>query len=375
MAMFYPQIKYYHAITIDYTKVPLGAVTDMVVCLNESNFNDDFKTLSGARSPTSALGDIRFFSDSALETPLCFDITYASLNAAPASSIISINVKVPTVSNTVNTVIYVGWVGTTALAALSSADTYGSYNVYKTGFALFAEGNNDGGGNYVLDRTRNGRSGLKRASTGPATSTTSPRDFGPYQLYNGTTDYVDYPAFNTGATFTAMCSFDYTGTNPTTTAPRLVGNKLSYDNTSGFEMNIAKSSISGEFSGSSSTYISKTTWTNVSGEGWLTLAGKYSTSQVVVFASGLNKGSGTVATVTNSANKICAGYNAGHNDSPFKGRIDNVVIYTGVLADAEIVAMQNNWTQPTTFATAGVTRSGPYYVGSPFTHKRGRMVK
>jgi len=118
--------KYSCALTIDHTKVGADLTNfPTLVCWTgtQSTSNVPAGIFSGAYAAQAAGGDIRFTSDSAGATELCFEIVSFSSTSA------EIWVKLASVSSSVNTLFYIWW-GNSAASAYAVSDTYGRNNVW-----------------------------------------------------------------------------------------------------------------------------------------------------------------------------------------------------------------------------------------------------
>jgi hypothetical protein len=369
-------MKWYQALTINYTSVP-AAVTDMTVVLTAANFSTPFKTLSGAQAPQSTGSDVRFFSDATLDTQIPFDIIDFSLNATPANSVIEIDVKVASVSNTVNTIIYVAW-GDTTLSLLAKSNTYGGYNAYKSGFQIWCPMKDDPDTSHVLDRTSNARSGTKVGAANPAQGTTSPY-INEYEAFiNANGSLIDFPTFNTGNQFIVFVPFSYTGAAGVHGFQRIMSNKTTWNAATGFEINLQSNNDQQiQINGSSGTQWIPSIFTNISTDGWETFAIRFNGANADTFVN-TTKTSGTsvITSVANNSNTITIGDNAAHNEMHLDAKVDNVIIYVGTLSDGEIQAMQNNQRAPATFITAGTTHSvGPYWSDNYIISHRRRHLQ
>ena len=342
---------WYHSLTIDHTKVPAD-VTNMSVVLTAAQFSTPFKTLNGSQAPQSTGSDVRFYSDSRLTTQLAFDLVTFTLNATPANSVIEVVVQVASVSSSTDTVFYVGW-GDTSLALLATTATYGQFNAYKSGFKLWCPMKDDPDTSHVKDRTSNQNSGVKKGANAPATGTAG-GVINQYQNFTGSSGhYIDFTAFNTGTQFIVFVPFIHPGTGA---KDRMVSNKTAYNST-GFEVtlgNASKTILSTR--GGTDTNADNISFNDITTDGWETTAARYNNTTVDTFVNGTKVTSGaTIGAVANTAAALTVGYNSAHNDSPFTGYIDMVIIYLGTLTDAEISAMQNNQRSPGTFITTGTT--------------------
>ena len=350
--------RWYHAITIDHTKVPAD-VTSGTFTLTAAYFNDDVKTLGGAQSPDSTGKDIRFYSDSGLTTQLAFDIITFTQNATPANADIEINVNA-SLSSASDTTIYVGW-GDTSLSLLPASDTYGQYNAYKAGFKLWCPMKDDPDTSHVKDRTTNALSGAKAGTANPATGSTSPYIDAYQSFVRANSSYIEFPIITTGSQFIVFAPFNYTGVGPNN--DRIVSCKSIYNQASGFEITLGGSGNTGiVVTSSGANYWTPNVFTNVVTDGWETLAVRFNNTAGDIFVNSVKTTGGVLSSVSTSSSKFQVGYNAGHNDSPISANIDNVIIYVGTLTDGEIQAMQNNQRSPGTFVkTVGATQNASGY--------------
>ena len=374
--MYYPNEKYFHAITISNTYVP-ATTTNVTITLLQGNFNTDIQTLNGTYSPLSTGADIRFCSDAALSIPIPFDIVNFSPNATPANARIEINVQIPSLSSSAPTTIYVQW-GDTTLSLLGRTNTYGRDNTYKSGFKLWCPMRDDPDTSHVHDRTVNDLTGTKRTAGDPA-QLVDAGVLNEAEVFTATNpSYIDFPSIATGTQFTVFCPFYYTGT-ATHNWNRIVSNKNAYNDANGFEISLLQNSTTGVQIGgaSASQWNNATYFTNITTDGWENFAVKFNGTEVDLFKIAVKTtGANVITSVANCTNTITIGENAAHNETGFQGRIDPIIIYVGVLTDAEIQIMQNNQRIPTTFvSTVGTTKLGPYWTSDYIVSKKRRYRK
>lgn len=356
--MYYPTLRYYHAITIDHTKVP-GDTTDQTVILTANSLNDDIKTSGGALAARSDGGDIRLFSDAALDTPLPFDLITFVQNATPANATVEIAVKVSLSSSTDKT-IYIGW-GDPNLTGLTRTDTYGQDNAYKSGWKQWCP-MKDVTTSTVKDRTVNDRTGTKNGANNPTEGTTSTL-CNQYQTFvNANSSYIDFPSLSTGTQFTVIFPFKFLGTGTSHGYQRLMSNKSTWNAATGFEISLyVDSATQLQITGSNGVQWNPTIFGNLNDHAWENLAVKFNGAAVDVFLyTTKTSNASAINSVANNSNVVCVGDNAGHNEATLEGNVDMASIYVGALSDAEIQATQNNITSRSTFTpTIGSTLSVP----------------
>lgn len=353
---YYPTLRFYHSIDVDYTLVP-GDTTDQTVILTHSSFNNDIKTAGGAIAPRSDGGDLRFFSDANLNTPIPFDIITFTQDATPANARIEIAVK-RSLSSAANTKIYVGW-GDANLTGLTRTDTYGQDNAYKAGWKQWCP-MKDVTTSTVKDRTVNDRTGTKSGAGSPAEGTASAL-VNQYQAFtNAAGNYIDFPLLSTGTQFTVVFPFKFTG--GAHGYQRLISNKTVYNAATGFELVLQDGSYTQlQIRGANASEWIPTIFGDLSDAAWENLAVRFNGTAVDVFLYTTKTSNATAITsVANNTNTITVGDNAAHNEANLDANVDMVSLYVGALADAEIQAMQNNITSRTTFTpTIGSTLSVP----------------
>jgi hypothetical protein len=376
--MYYSTIRYYQKLTIDHTKVPADT-TSVSVILTGVNFNNDIKTTAGAIASRSDGGDLRFFSDATLNTPLAFDLITYTQNATPANAQIEVVVNVTAVSSSVDTPIYVGW-GDPSMTVLPKTDTYGAYSAYDAGFKLWCPMKDDPDTSHVKDRTTNQLSGTKQGAASPAQSTASPEYTYENELFvNASGNYIQFPAVTTGNQFTVFLPFNYTNASGGHGYQRIVSNKTAYNATSGFEVNLLSASNTQiQVIGSSATEYDPTVFTNIVTDGWETTAVRFNGTQVDVFVNTTKTTNATAVTsVTNNTNALTIGDNAALNEATLDAHVDNIIIYSGALTDAEIQTMQNNQRAPSTFINSvGTTHStGPLWSNEYIISHRRKYLK
>jgi hypothetical protein len=359
--MFYPTLKYSQSITISSAYIP-ATVTNVPIFLTDQNFSNDFLTLNGPRAPNSSGSDIRFFSDSGLNTPIAFDLIYFTPNANPANTEVGIVVNVPSLSSTSNTVIYVGW-GDGLLGPLSASSTYGQYNAYPSGFKFWYAMLDSTDTSHILDRTINQLSGIKTGAANPtygqASGVNTEFDYQDFKTAN--TSHIQIPAVTAGNRFTVFCPFHY----DLTSAPaydRLISNKRAYNDTNGFEINLFSGSTTQLQVGCSGvTQWNPTVFTNVTSDSWEWTAVKFDTTHAAVFVDATKMADTTAAGVVNAivdtTNTITFGNNSAFGEQGFDGSMSIMALYSGNLSDAYIQVMQNNQYRSTNFGVPGSTNS------------------
>jgi hypothetical protein len=355
--MFYPTLKYYHAITISSTYVP-STVTNVPIFLTDQNFNNDFLTAGGPRSPDPSGSDIRFLSDAALNTPIAFDIIYFTPNTDPTQTEVGIVVNVPTLSSVSNTVIYVAW-GDGLLSPLSAGSTYGQYNAYPSGFKYWFAMTDSTDTSHILDRTINALSGVKTGAANPTyvQTTGANNEFDMQAFKTANTSHIQVPAVTTSNQFTVFCPFFY----DRTVAPgfdRMVSDKTSFNDTSGFEIVLQNNTTNQlQVNCSGATQWLPIVFTNVTTDGWEWLAVKFDTTHAAVYVDGTKMADTTTAvnSIVNCTNPLTFGNNSNFSEQGFDGSMSIMALYAGNLSDAYIQTMQNNQFRSTNFASSGST--------------------
>jgi hypothetical protein len=371
----YYSLNYYHSISINHTLIP-GDVTDGTIILTQVAFNNDIKTTGGSKSPRSDGGDIRFFTDSALNTPLPFDIINFTQNATPANARIEINVKI-SLSSASDTTFYVGW-GNASLTALPRTDTYGRNNAYKSGFKLWCPMRDDPTNDLVQDRTINDLTGFKQGANNPAQLVDAGVLNEAEVFVAANNSYIQFTTINTGTQFTVFPPFYYTGA-ATHGYQRIVSNKTVWNAATGFEINLfLNSSTQAQIHGANASEWNPAVFTNIVTDGWENFAVRFNGTNVDIFNTGVKtSGVGVITSVANTANNITIGDNAALNEALLDARVDPIIIYVGVLTDAEVQTMQANQRSPATFVSAvGSTHgNGPFWNSNTFFNAKRRYTR
>jgi hypothetical protein len=368
--MYYNTLKYYHTISIDHTLVP-GDVSGMPVILMQDNFNNTVKTAGGSKSPRSDGGDLRFFADAALSTPVPFDLITFTQNANPALSKIEVVVR-KNVSSSVDTIIYVAW-GDPTMTRLPNGDTYGQYNTYDTPFKLWCPMKDDPDTSHVKDRTINQLVGTKQGANNPLQILNAGVLNEAQAFVNANGSWIQFPAIATGTQFTVFCPFNYTG--GAHGYQRIVSNKNVYSDTNGFEITLQNGN--NQFInvlGSSATTLATSIFPDITTDGFENFAVRFNGTEPDVFYNATrNSYPGAIASVVNNSNAITIGDNAALNEANLDAYVDPVIIYVGALSDAQVQAMQNNQHTPASFTSSvGATANvGPLWSSDSFlSHKR-----
>src|SRR6185436_5508529 len=112
---------YYKTATLDHTQAGVGNSTNWPLTINVTDA--DFKTVGNGGFVQNANGyDIRPYSDSALTTPLTFEL----VNFNAATGALEMHVKIPTLSVSVDTVIYIAFGDSGISTDGSSSSTWDS---------------------------------------------------------------------------------------------------------------------------------------------------------------------------------------------------------------------------------------------------------
>jgi hypothetical protein len=119
-------------IAIGFPKVGTGGVSDFTVYLTRGHFPDEMCDPAGGNNAQANGGDIRFSSDAAGATRLACQIDAFGHDSALGAddAVVRIQVKVPSLSDSVDTPIYVWYNSLSVETQPASTDTYGSQNAY-----------------------------------------------------------------------------------------------------------------------------------------------------------------------------------------------------------------------------------------------------
>jgi hypothetical protein len=298
-------------------------------------------TSGGAQACKTDGGDLRFYTTSALTTQLPHDVITLTQNTTPANAKVEIVVKT-NLSSSTSTIIYVAW-GDSALSLQARNSTYGQDNAYESGFKLWCP-MKDGTTSNVIDRTVNQNTGTKRSAGNPPTVTSGQvNEAVDFASVNG--DYVLHSAIAQGTTFTWMCGFQ----------PHNVTDNEMVDTwrdgfglANGYTIAIAPTLV---VVGGGSTLVDFSEFTYVNNN-WYALAVQFTGTSVGFIKDGAVKSA--TRTIEAAGNGVYQKHgNRDWSPAPYDGIMDNVIIYSGSLADATVRTMQNNQRAVNTFSSYG----------------------
>lgn len=343
---------YYKSVTLAESQSGTVDSTDwpLTICLdgNVQAADADLKTIANGGFVTSASGyDIRPYADSALTTPLTFELSFYEATTGK----LVMYVKIPTLSASVDTVIYLAFGDAGITTDGSSTSTWNS--AYKI-VAHLPDGT-------TLDLTNSTSSGITLSKGSGCTATSGEINGGAAFDGSAANGYIESAAFLLGAnnvTFSCWCY----STNFDQSAYLII--KRNVNTQWSLEFNAAADQII--LKGGSTTTL--TYGILPSNSNWHHIACTIDGTTGIIFLDGAVVAGGTISAFTDTSS-ICDFARAGEfgGFSPFTGKMDELRVSNVVRTGSWLLADYNSQKVSSTFITWGtkvaVSGGHPVYVG------------